>query len=403
MIQSVGGKADGKTDNTQAIAAAIDTASAKGGGTLRFTAGDYLTGPIVLKSNVRLHLDEGATLKFITDPSRYPVVLTRWEGTECMNYAGLISARDARNISITGKGVIDGQGQAWWGWSKYAGPTTKKLRDMGEADTDPTKRIFGTPEAGLRPCLFEPINCDGIKLEGVTFKNSPFWTIHPIYCNNIAANEITVIGDGPNTDGFDPDSCSKVTIENCVFDTGDDCITIKSGRDRDGRRVGRPCENIIVRNCRFLRGHGTVVIGSEMSGGVRNVLAEDLTADGTDAGVRIKSRLGRGGTVENIVYRRLHLKNIKRYAITIDMLYDVGNNPTVDPNTPDVLPVYRNIVVEDLVCESARTAIVLRGLPQSQIEKVRFENVSIIATEGSDISYAGLKSRNLSVKVEAAP
>ena len=387
-IADFGAKADGKTKDTDAIAKALDAAEQAGGGTVRFAAGTYLTGAVKLRSRVGLHLEKGATLLFSTDPTDYPVVLTRWEGTECMNFSGLIYGRDVSDIAITGEGTIDGQGSAWWPWSKRAGPTLVKLREMGETGDDPTQRKFGKPEDSLRPCLFEPINCQRILLDGVQFVNSPFWTLHPIYCTDITARNMTLIGTGPNTDGFDPDSCSNILVENCTFDTGDDCVTLKSGRDKDGRRVGKPTENVHVRNCTFKRGHGTVVIGSEMSGGVRNVLAETLTADGTDAGVRIKTRRGRGGVVENVVYRNMTIKNIGKQAITIDMFYDVGGNPNVDQTSPEGLPVIRNVLVEHLKCDSAATAIVVRGLDDSQMSGITLRDITIAAKEGVTITGA---------------
>lgn len=389
-ILACGAKPDGTTKNTAAIAKAIDVAVKRGGGTVRVPTGDFLTGPIVLQSNVRLHLDSGAILRFSTDPSDYPVVLTRWEGTECMNYSGLISARDASDISITGEGTIDGQGAAWWKWKEKAYKTAAKLRELGEMTDDPTQRVFGTVEAGLRPCLFEPINCRRILLQGVTFKNSPFWTIHPIYCSNIIGRELKIFGEGANTDGFDPDSCSNVLIENCEFDTGDDCITLKSGRDRDGRRVGKPTENVTVRNCTFRRGHGAIVIGSEMSGGVKNVTAEDFIVDGSDTAIRIKSRIGRGGVVENITCRRFMVKKVNNEAITINMNYDPKDVPA-NP-TPDQIPAYRNITIEDFTCNSAKTAVRILGLPQSIIENVKLKNITIDASESEDISCAQIKS-----------
>jgi len=395
-----GAKPDGKTKNTEAIARAIEAAEKAGGGVVTFPAGTYLTGGVQLRSKVGLHLERGATLLFSTDPADYPVGLTRWEGTECVNYQGLIWARDAHDIAITGEGTIDGQGAAWWPWRNRSGDTLKRLRELGETQDDPTKRVYGTPEAGLRPCLFEPINCQRVLLEGVSFTNSPFWTLHPIYCNDVTARNLKLHGTGPNTDGLNPDSCRNVLIEKCHFDTGDDCVTLKSGRDRDGRRVGKPTENVVVRDCTFLRGHGTVVIGSEMSGGVRNVLAEDLTADGTDAGVRIKTRRGRGGVVENVVYRNLTVKNIQKQAITIDMHYDVGNNPAVDQSGPDGVPVIRNVTVDGLQCDGAATAVVIRGLTDSPITGVILKDIEITAKEGTTISdVRDVQAGNVSITV----
>jgi polygalacturonase len=400
-VSAFGAAADGKTRDTDAIRRAIAAAEKSGGGTVRFAKGTYLTGAVEMRSKVGLHLEKGATLLFSTDPADYPVVLTRWEGTECMNYSGLLWARDASDIAVTGEGTIDGQGRAWWEWRARAGATLKKLRELGDTTDDPRQRVFGTPEAGLRPCLFEPINCQRILIDGVTFTNSPFWTIHPVYCDDITARNLKVHGTGPNTDGLDPDSCTNVLIEKCDFDTGDDCITLKSGRDKDGRRVGRPTEHVLVRDCTFKRGHGTVVIGSEMSGGVRNVHAENLTADGTDAGVRIKTRRGRGGVVENVVYKNLVLKDIRRQAITIDLTYDVGNNPAVDQSGKDGIPTVRNVVVENLTCDGAATAIVVRGLPDSPVENVTLRDIAITgARQGTAvIDTRDLRIGNIDVQV----
>ena len=386
-VADFGARGDGKTKDTDAIAKALDATEQAGGGVVRFAAGTYLTGAVKLRSNVGLHLEKGATLLFSTDPSDYPVVLTRWEGTECMNYSGLIYGQGVHDVAITGEGTIDGQGKAWWGdFRKGSWAAMKKLRELGETTDDPKQRVFGTREAGLRPCLLEPIGCERILLDGVTFTNSPFWTIHPVYCRDLTARNLKIHGTGPNTDGLNPDSCANVLIERCAFDTGDDCVTLKSGRDKDGRRVGKPTENVTVRDCTFARGHGTVVIGSEMSGGVRNVLAENLTADGTDAGVRIKTRRGRGGTVENVVYRNMTLKNIRKQAITVDMFYDVGNNPAVDQSGPAGIPSIRNVTVENLTCDNADAAIVFRGLPESPIVGVALRDIRITAKQGWTVS-----------------
>ena len=317
-----------------------------------------------------------------------------------MNYCGLLTGNNLHDISITGEGTLDGQGATWWPWAKKA--QAKKLRELGETTDDPTQRVFGTPEAALRPCMFEPIHCQRILLEGVTFINSPFWILHPLYCEDITCRKLMVHGDGPNTDGCDPDSCANILIENCTFDTGDDCITLKSGRDKDGRRVGKPTENVVVRHCTFERGHGTVVIGSEESGGVRNVVAEDLTADGTDAGVRIKARRGRGGTVENITYRDLHLKNIAKQAITIDMFYDVGNNPDTTETGPDTVPVFKNITIDNLTCDGCAQAIQVHGLPDSPVTGLTLNNITITnAKKGVTIEGAeNVTKTNVSVELK---
>ncbi len=403
-ISDYGTKGDGKTNDTGPINYALESAEKAGGGTVEFTAGTYLTSVVHLRSNVGLRLDRGATLLFTTNPADYPVVFTRWEGTECYNYSALITGTDLHDIAITGEGTIDGQGAAWWPWKDKAAASQKKLRELGETTTDPKLRVFGTVEGALRPCLFEPIRCRRILLAGVKFTNSPFWTIHPTYCSDITAHGLDIHGTGPNTDGFDPDSCKNILITECKFDTGDDCITLKSGRDKDARRVGLPTENVTVRNCTFARGHGTVVIGSEMSGGVRNVYAENLTADGTDAGVRIKTRIGRGGTVENIFYNGMTLKNILKQAITIDMFYDVGSNPDVDQSGPEGVPIFRNITIENVKCESAVTALLIQGLPQSPMTGITLRNLNITASDPVTLTNAPKAIlENVIIKTGPAP
>lgn len=289
--------------NQKAINKAILACSKKGGGRVIVPAGTWQTGPITLKSNVNLHLEQGATLLFAFDTSLFPIVRTRWEGMDLMNYQPCIYAYDEKNVAITGQGVIDGNGsnETWWpmcgkdsyGWTPETTESQKigrpLLFEYSEADTPIEERQFRGK--GLRPQLINLYRCENILLEGVTLLRSPFWVVHPLLSKNITVRSLTIINDGPNGDGCDPESCENVLIENCRFQTGDDCIAIKSGRNADGRKWNIPSKNIIVRGCTMADGHGGVVIGSEITGGCQNVFVENCEMDSPnlDRVLRIKT------------------------------------------------------------------------------------------------------------------
>lgn len=304
-----------------------------------------------------------------------PVVLVRVGGVELYNYSPLIYARDCVNIAITGPGKLNGNSEKWWDWKAKE---TRRGFEMGAQGVPVEQRVFGTPEDAIRPSFVSFVSCTNILLEDFTIGSGPNWTIHPIYCLNTTIRGVQVLTSGPNNDGIDPDSCRDMLIENCVFSTGDDCVVLKSGYNQDGWRVGRPTENLIMRNCFSRRGHGGLVIGSEMSGGVRNVFMEDCEFEGTDRAGRIKSRADRGGVVERIYVRNLKVKDMRREVVIMNMDYG-SDRSQILTNQP---PVFRDIVIENIVGDGAPTAILLTGMAESPIENIRFRNLTVSSTRG---------------------
>ncbi|HVQ65011.1 MAG TPA: glycoside hydrolase family 28 protein [Terriglobia bacterium] len=283
---------------------AIVACNRAGGGRVVVPEGTRTTQPLRLLSHVNLYLSAGAILKFTTDPGQYlPVVFTRWEGTELMNYSPFIYAYEQEDIAISGPGTLDGQASAseWWNWTRNAAPARRRLMDLGASGASVSERVFGEGSF-LRPNFIQPYRCRNVFIEGITIRNSPMWEIHPVLCSNVIVRGVSIDSHGPNNDGCNPESCRDVLIENCSFDTGDDCIALKSGRNNDGRRVGVPVENVIVRDCIMKDGHGGVTIGSEISGGARNVFAERCRMDSPqlDRALRLKTNSVRGGVIERI-------------------------------------------------------------------------------------------------------
>jgi polygalacturonase len=307
-VTRFGAAGDGVTMDTAAFAAAISACSRSGGGHVIVPAGQFLTGAIHLLSHVDLHLEAGATILFSQDPADYlPVVFTRWQGIELMNYSPFIYAYGQRNIAVTGAGTLNGQADAdhWWSWKNLETSDFDALEAMADGDVPVPQRVFGSGHF-LPPQMIQPFSCDTVLLEGVTVINSPFWHLNPNLCRNVTVDGLTISSSGPNTDGCDPESCAGVVVRNVTFDTGDDCMAIKAGRDADGRRVNVPCQNVVIENCDFANGHGGITIGSEMTGGVRNVYARDLSMNSANlqAGHRVKTNTLRGGYVLNTnVYR----------------------------------------------------------------------------------------------------
>lgn len=373
-VTAFGAKPDGLTDATDAFRRAIAECAQKGGGRVVVPAGDYLTGPIHLRSGVNLHIQKGATLRFSTDAARYlPVVKTRFEGVEVMNFSPLIYAHGQQNIAITGEGVLDGQAseENWWKWkgsSSAAGPETQRadrerLFRQAEEGVPVPERLYGAGHR-LRPTFIEPYESRNILIEGVTIRNAPFWVIHPTLSSNVTIRGVTVISHGPNSDGADPESSTDVLIENSTFDTGDDCIAIKSGRNADGRRVNRPSERIVIRNSTMRAGHGGVTVGSEVSGSVRDVFVENVVMSSPDLerGLRLKTNAVRGGVIENVFVRDVQIGEVGS-AIDIDLLYEEG----AAGNFP---PTVRNIRVERMTVKKADYAFFMRGLKGSPVRGV---------------------------------
>lgn len=397
-ITDFGAKPGGEFKNTEAINAAVAACAKAGGGTVRVPAGVWLTGAIHLRSHVNLHLARDAVLKFSDDPRDYlPVVFTRWAGFECYNYSPLIYARDCENIAVTGSGAIDGNGRSWWHWAEWQENTAKQMYQQQILKyVPPDKRVYGTPEHGLRPQLISPINCKNVLLEGFTIAEpGPFWTIDLVYCDRVIARKLRVMTQGgPNTDGLNVDSSTNVLIEHCFFNTGDDCICMKSGMNEDGWRVGRPTENVVVRYNRTAKGHGGAVFGSDTSGGIRNVYVHSCVFDGTDVGVRLKSTRGRGGFVEKVWIENIDMKDVRREAVQITTAYRAWMGTTTGQ-----CPKFRDFTFRNIRVDGADCAASISGLPEMPVQRLKFENMNIKAAKGiSAECVRGFELENVTIQ-----
>jgi polygalacturonase len=438
-IVDYGAVADGLTLNTKSINAAIDDCNKKGGGTVAIPKGLWLTGPLVIKSNVNLHLEKNALLQFTTDFNQYPLVKGNWEGLQQMRNQSPISASDATNIAITGDGIIDGGGDAWrmvkkgklteTQWKKLVAsggvlsedkktwyPSEKsvkgsQLKNPGEIAPDKTHEFFESVKDFLRPNLLVFTRCKKILLEGVTFQNSPAWCLHPLMCEDLTLRNVYAKNPwyAQNGDGIDVESCKNVLIENSTFDVGDDGICVKSGRNEAGRKRGMPTENMIVRNCVVYHAHGGFVIGSEMSGGAKNIFVSNCTFIGTDIGLRFKTTRGRGGVVEKIYIDNISMKDIVGEAILFDMYYEAKDPivlagekrqlPKVEFKTVDeTTPQFKDFRISNVVCNGAEKAIFIRGLPEMHVKNVVMENLTIQSDKGINMQEAsGIKFKNVKV------
>ena len=390
-VKDYGAKNDSSAIATKAIQKAISAAVKVGGGTIYFAPGKYLTGPIHLKSNITILIDAGAELHFSDNFDDYlPMVPSRWEGTTVNNFSPLFYAYKAENISIVGRGLINGHGKKWWDFAE--GYDAKRPRSKWELEFDKNNKnvirpdLPGWVERGfLRPPFIQPMFCKNVLIQGITIINSPFWTVNPQFCENVTVQGVTINNPpSPNTDGINPESCKYVHISDCHISVGDDCITIKSGKDRDGRKMAAPAENYTITNCTMLSGHGGVVIGSEMSGGVKKIVISNCVFDGTDRGIRIKTARGRGGVVEDIRVDNIIMKNIKIEAIILNMDYAKSSVEPVTERTP----AFRNIHFSNITGVNINTAGRIVGIEEMPVDQITFNDIQMDAKQGFSILNA---------------
>lgn len=371
-----------KEKDSKVIQEAID--SCPKGGRVIVPAGEWTSGPLTLKSNLTLQVEEGCVISFSDCMEDYlPPVFTRWEGVECYNYKPFIYAKDCENITITGKGTFKGNGAAWWHWKKLQQAAATCLCEAQSKNIPPKERVFGTRDAALRPSFLQLISCQNVVLEQFVMEDGPQWTIHPVYCEHVHVKDVTVKSHGPNTDGLNPDSCTDVLIEHCTFHTGDDCIAINSGLNEDGWRVNRPCKHVEIRNCLFLGGHAAIAIGSGMSGGVEDIYAHDCRIQGTERGIRLKSMRGRGGYIRDVRFSDIELQDVQKEAIQVSMNYESSTAVPVSDKAPE----FSDICFEHIKGTDVCTAMALGGLAESQLE-VTVKDVSISAKNPDILEYA---------------
>lgn len=421
-IRDFGAKGDGMTLNTKSINEAIAVSNQNNGGVVFIPAGYWLSGPIELKSNVNLHLDDNAFLQFTADFDQYQIVEGNYEGKPSARNQSPISGKGIKNIAITGKGTIDGNGDAWrmvgkgaltdreWrdkvasgglisddGKTWFPSEKTKRAHEEKRSvllDEGKTLADFEDIKDYLRPNLLVLTNCEQVLLEGVTFQNSPAWNLHPLMSRHVTIRDVKIKNPdyAQNGDGIDIESCSNVLIEDCILDVGDDAICIKSGKDEEGRRRGIPTEKVIIRRNKVYLGHGGFVVGSEMSGGARDIFVEDCTFMGTDKGIRFKTTRGRGGIVENIHIRDINMSDIVDEAIFFDMYYwtkppaanEVQEIPPVTAETPQI----RNIFIENINCNGGKVGVFVRGLPEMPVQHIHMKNLNLAVNKGVEIKDA---------------
>jgi len=382
-LSDFGAIGDGKTLCTDAFAKAFETLAAKGGGKLVVPQGVWYTGPITLLSHTELHLEAGAVILFSDDLELYPTITTTYEGGAWKKCQSPISAYKQTDIAITGNGLIDGSGDSWRPLkrAKVTDGQWKKMTSNGGTFVNENLWEPANNRSNMRPVMVNLVECKSILVKDVVIQNPPAWNLHPLMCEDITIDHVTLRSPayGQNGDALDLESCRNALVQNSTFDAGDDCICLKSGRDEEGRKRGMPTENIIVKGCTVYNGHGGFVIGSEMSGGVRNVLVENCQFVGTGNGLRFKSCRGRGGIVENIYVRGISMANIEDAAITFDMYYGKRDPNEIVPPVDESTPIFRKIEISDISCRGAKEGLHFRGLPEMPIQDVRLSNINIIA------------------------
>ena len=440
-LTKYGAVGDGKTLCTDAFAKAIDDLAKQGGGRLVVPRGIWHTGPIVLKSNINLHLEMGAVILFAADETLYPVINTSFEGLDTRRCQSPLSGFNLENVAITGQGVIDGNGR-YWRPLKKSKVTESQWKEFTSGKGVETKSGYWVPSEGyakgeasanmnvpqgintpeewnsikrfLRPVMVSLVKCKNVLLQDVIFQNSPAWNLHPLMCENVIIDHVLARNPAyaQNGDALDLESCKNVLITDSKFDAGDDGICIKSGKDADGRRRGIPCENVVVDGCTVFAGHGGFVVGSEMSGGVRNIMVRNCQFLGTDVGLRFKSTRGRGGIVENIFIDGISMTDIKTDAITFNMYYGGksvaemladGDNPNNTEKMPvdETTPIFRNIDIRNVVCNGAGRAMEFNGLPEMPMDGITLTDITIIAKKDAEFhNYKNLKQTNVNIKIE---
>jgi len=373
-VYDFGAAGDGRTLDTRTIQLAIEACSSAGGGTVSFPPGAFVTGSLTLRSHVTLHLEAGAILLGSEDPADYPLVRSRWEGVEQETHAPLIGGSCLEGIAVVGRGTVDGRGEAWW----------QRFREPGG-------RALRYP----RPRLISFVDCDNVLIEGLTLTRSPSWTINPVRCHNVTIDKVTIANppDSPNTDGINPDSCANVHISNCHIDVGDDCIAIKSGTEAEDIGKRAPCENITITNCTMVHGHGAVVIGSEMSGGIRNIVVSNCIFESTDRGIRLKSRRGRGGVVEDIRVTNVIMVDVL-CPFTVNLYYACGawGDKVVSDRQPHPVtagtPQVRRISLSHITAREVKLAAgFVAGLPEMPVEDVSLHDVTISMARDAEPGY----------------
>lgn len=428
-IGDFGGKPDGKTLNTEAFRKAIDHLASRGGGRLDVPFGVWCTGPIQLKSCVELHLADGALLLFSSDMADYPLVDSYYEGVRSRQCMSPITAVNAHDIAITGRGVVNGNGQCWRPVKKgkmtdgqwktlcqtgvvnekgnvwYPTETVREITEnkaawMERARSAGGDSLWNVMHDFLRPTLVSFTSCKNVLLKDATFENSPAWNVHPLMCENITVEDVTIRNPwySQNGDGLDIESCKNVVVTGTTLDVGDDALCIKSGRDKEGRERGMPTENVIISDCRVYHGHGGFVVGSEMSGGARNIMVRRCQFIGTDTGLRFKSARGRGGVVEKIYIDSVGMAGISGDAITIDLYYSINVNGEAVPVADETTPSFRDISVSNVVCKGAARAIVLNGLPEMPVKGVSIANSTFETRSGATLNNLdGLTMENVAI------